>query len=124
MKNLYIEKNIKVGNKTYLCSGSLLRVIVNNIVTYYYDVGIIDNDSDDLSDFIPYKFTFTGDVEEFIYKISYQDFMYITDNLYYKQNSDFTLKFLEQYKNLEHLEELISVLFTDFTYMCQEHYTL
>ena len=117
MKNLQIEGNIVLDSKVYSYRGTCLRVIVNNLVTYYYRVFIDD-------DHIDYQFTFTGDTDICMYQISYEDFLYNTDNLYYKQNSNFISKFLEKYQDLEVLSEVISELFSNFTYMCQEHYSI
>ena len=115
MKNLEVTGHISVDNNLYDYRGTCLRVIVNNLVTYYYRVGIIGFNDDDYMD---YQFTFTGDTDISMYQISYKDF------LYYKQNSNFISKFLEKYQDLEVLSELISELFANFTYMCQEHYSI
>lgn len=121
MKHLEVTGHIIIDNNLYAYSGTCRRVIVDNLVTYYYKVGIIGcNDDYDMD----CQFTFTGDTDISMYQISYKDFLYYTDNLYYKQNSNFIYKFLEKYQDLEVLSELISDLFSNFTYMCQEHYSI
>lgn len=106
---------IIINNQEVSYETKLLRIIVNDLVTYYY--GLEYNNKTYKFSFLSYLDKYTSD---FVFIFNYEDFEYILGNIY-EDKERFIYRFNNNFNDVI-LANIIYMLLDEFYYDCIEKY--